>query len=129
MRVSVQKEVGRRGLRDARNETRLQSLQVALKRVRVISGRGVYSRRTGGQREGGGGHINLPNDGEEGFSVGSVFVVFVCVNRVLISTLFPLQVKAQKGQKYEATPACAPKHHEWAPGPRHSRKKEHRDAI
>lgn len=126
MRVSVQKEVRRRGLRDTRNETRLQSLQVALKRVRVIRSRGVYSHRTGGQRGGGAAHINLPNDGEEGFSVGSVFV---CVNCVLISTLFPLQVKAQKGQKYEATPVCGPKHHEWAPGPRHSGKREHRDAI
>lgn len=117
-------------MRDARNETRLQSLQVALKRVRVISGRGVYSRRTGGQRGGGGAaHINLPNDGEEGFSVGSAFVLFVCVNRVLISTLFPLQVKAQKRQKYEATPVCGPKHHDWAPGLRHSGKREHRDAI
>lgn len=75
------------------------------------------------EQEGGGVHINLPNDGKEGFSVGSVFVLFVCVNHVLISTLFPLQVKAQKGQKYEATPVCGPKHHEWAPGPRHSGKK------
>lgn len=41
---------------------------MAVKKVCVISGRGVYSRRTGVWK-GKGSDINLTNDEEEGFSV------------------------------------------------------------
>lgn len=46
---------------------RLQSQQVVVKKVCVIGGRGVYSRRTGVHGEKGSG-INLTNDEEEGFT-------------------------------------------------------------
>lgn len=45
---------------------------MAVKEVCVISGRGVYSRRTGVQG-GKGSDINLTNDEEEGFSATRSF--------------------------------------------------------
>lgn len=97
---------------------------MAVKKVCVISGRGVYSRRTGVKRGGGGSHINLTNDEEEGGGSALIFLVLYTHSyfKLFLSALdsfkqntklynvFPLQVEAKKGQKYEyeATAVCGP---------------------
>lgn len=56
----------------------------------------------------GGTHINLPNDAEEGFSVGIVFVVFVRVNRVLIQLCFRCRLKLRRDRNMKPHQCVAP---------------------
>lgn len=69
-------------LRDTHNKTRLRNPQVALKRVCVISGRAVRSRRTGGQNRRGvhshKSHLMMKGEGLSVFVSTLNSFIFVC---------------------------------------------------